>query len=435
MDVLKLPKNFLIGTSTSPIQIEGGDISSNWHKWCDYNHIKDGSHCSNANDHWNRYENDLKLLEKINVNTYRLGIEWSRIEPREGMFDKEAIAQYRDEILKLKEMKIKPLITLHHFSNPLWVENKGDWENSEIVNYYLRYIEFIVSHLGDLITDWITFNEPCVYLLAGHLIGIWPPGKKEIKSFFKGMNNIITAHIKGYKKIHSIRRKFNFSGETKVGFSKHIRCFESNKNNILNNMLTRLIDYLFHDLIMEGMSKGKYKFPIGFGRYPLDKGKYYDFLAINYYSRDILEFNIMKKPFIIRKTVKTSKKNDLGWEIYPKGLFKICKKYYNKYKMDIYITENGICDNTDKKRIQFIYDHLKEIEKLINEGIPIKGYYYWTFIDNFEWLEGESARFGLVYNNFKNQDRTMKRSGEFFSKVCKDKKITENMMKSYNIKP
>jgi beta-glucosidase len=435
MEGFKLPKDFLMGSATAALQIEGGDRNNNWYRWCEEGNIKDGTHCINANDHWNRYEDDIAIMKELNHDTYRMGLEWSRIEPKEGIFSEEGIKHYRNEIRKLKENNIRPLVTLHHFSHPLWLEDMEGWENPKVVKYYKRYVEFVVNRLGDLVSDWITINEPNVFLVGGYIDGIWPPGKQSIGSMLKAMKNMIKAHIEGYKTIHRVRKERGFDGDTLVGVANHLRVFEAENNKVTNKIPARLIDYFFHTVILEGMTKGRFKLPIGVGHYPLKEGRYYDFIGINYYSRDIIKFSLnISRMFGETKVKDDAEVNDLGWEIYPEGLYRICKKYYGKYNAPIFITENGICDEKDEKRPKFIYDHLKQISRLIEEGIPVQRYYHWTLIDNFEWIEGENARFGLVHNDFKTQKRTIRNSGRFYGEICKYKAITEDMIERYILK-
>ncbi|ACL69240.1 glycoside hydrolase family 1 protein [Halothermothrix orenii] len=429
---LKLPQDLLLGAATSALQIEGGDKNNNWYQWCEEGHIKDGSHCLNANDHWNRYREDIELIKKLGLETYRMGLEWSRIEHQPGKFSKEGIEHYRDEITLLLENGVVPLVTLHHFSHPLWLVNKGGWGNKKVVDYFKRYTEYVVENLGDLVSDWITINEPNVFLYNGYVEGIWPPGKNNIFSMFRAMKNMIKAHIVSYKTIHQVRSKHNFEGETRVGVANHVRLFDPAGNKKIHGIPARLLDYFFHRLVMEGMARGKFMFPIGTGGHPLGEGRYYDFIGINYYTRDIIKFTLNPASLFARMEVKEgADTSDLGWEIYPVGLKRVCRKYYEEYQAPVFITENGICDKGDTKRGHFIYDHLKEVVKLINEGIPVERYYYWTLIDNFEWIEGESARFGLIHNDFKTQKRSIRISGYFYGKICKTKEITPEMERIY----
>jgi len=430
MMVLKrfvLPENFLMGTATASVQIEGGDKNNTWYKWCEEGRIKDGSHCITACDHWNRVEEDTELLKELNVNTHRMSLEWSRIEPKPGVFSNEAIEHYRYEIELLIKNGIIPFVTLHHFSEPLWFDELGGWTKEENSRYFLEYTQYVVEKLGDLVSDWVTFNEPNVYTKFGYIFGLWPPGKRSLIRSFKVYTELINTHIKAYEIIHRVRNSMGFKGKTKVGFAMHIRVFCG--ISATGKMIAKLVDYLFHELYLEGMVRGRFKFPLSKKGYKCRKGTYVDFIGINYYTRNIVEFELNPSNlFHNLRCDNRLEKNDLGWDIYPEGIYMVCKKYYERYKLPIYITENGISDKNDTKRPGFIADHLAYVAKAIAEGIDIQRYYHWTLMDNFEWLEGESAYFGLYHCNFKDQKRTIRPSGKLYSLICKEKKLTEEML-------
>lgn len=421
-----------MGSATAATQIEGGDRNNTWFRWCETGHIHDASHCLRAADHWNRYSDDIRLMKDLNHDTYRMGLEWSRIEPAPETFNLAAIEHYRDEIMALQQNGIKPLVTLHHFSNPLWLEDAGGWENPDAVIHFIRYTRYVLEHLGDLVSDWVTINEPNVFLIYGYVRGIWPPGKKDIGSMFKAMRHVVTAHIQSYRAIHQIRTGKNFPGRTLVGVAHHLRVFDPENDQWLNRIPARLTRYLFQELFLSSMATGRFGFPLGFGQYPAGKGRFYDFIGINYYSRDMVRFKLDPgNMFGALKVNEEAETNDLGWEIYPEGLYRLCKRYYSIYQAPIFITENGICDAADSKRARFMYDHLVQIARLIGEGIPVDRYYHWSLLDNFEWLEGESARFGLVANDFETQDRIIRPSGRFYGEICREKAVTQEMIKEY----
>lgn len=430
MEEIKLPDYFLLGTSTSALQIEGGDSNNSWYRWAEEGNIKDGTHCVDAVNHWNMVDEDIEIMKALNCNTYRMGIEWSRIEPERGHFSKEAIDRYRWEIEKLIEAGIKPLVTLHHFSNPLWFEDSGGWLNKDCIDLFERYTEFVLTYIGDLVSDWITINEPNVYLINGYIFGIWPPGKKSTKLYFKGARNMILAHIKSYKKIHEVRDGMK-AKDTMVGVSNHIRIFDPKKETFLDKWVCKKYDEFFQDIFITGMTEGKLTWPIGQG-YPLGKGVYFDFFGVNYYSRDIISFIPRISSIFGNIEVKAGAlKNDLGWEIYPEGIYRVCKKYYERFNVPIFITENGICDKRDSYRIKFIYDHLYNIKRLIDDGVDVKRYYHWTLLDNFEWIEGLNAKFGLVGVYPKTNERIIKKSGSFYGEICKNKGVTKKTIDKY----
>jgi beta-glucosidase len=433
MEQFQLPKNFFMGSATSAFQIEGGDQNNTWYRWClSPGRIHDGSNCIRAIDHWNRYPEDIQIMKELHHDIYRMGLEWSRIEPERGKFNEAAISHYRDEISLLLQNGIKPLVTIHHFSNPLWFEDMGGWESTDAVMLFTRYTRYVVEGLGDLVSDWITINEPSVFLIYGYAYGTWPPGKTNIMSMLKAARNMVKAHIQSYREIHQIRAQKQFVGKTMVGAAHHLRIFDPEGDKLQNKIPAKLIQYMSQDMFLKSMAYGKLVFPLGFGNYPLGRGKFFDFLGINYYSRDMVRLAFDPANMFGKLLVKENAPvNELGWEIYPEGLFRLCRKYYAQYQTPIYITENGICDGHDTMRAKFIYDHLQQIARLIHDGVPVERYYHWTLIDNFELADGESGRFGLIANDFETQKRTIRKSGRFYGEICERKAVTAEMIEKY----
>jgi beta-glucosidase len=212
----------------------------------------------------------------------------------------------------------------------------------------------------------------------------------------------------------------------------HLRVFAPGRDRLTDKWICALFDRLFHQFFITGMSEGRLLFPVGRG-YPFGRGNFQDFFGINYYSRDMLYFKPgnIGQLFGERKTNPDAARNDLGWEIYPQGLYDLCRKYFNRFAQPIYILENGTCDGTDAFRGRYIYDHLQQVKRLIQDGIDIQRYYHWTLMDNFEWAEGLSARFGLVEVNYDTQQRSIRNSGHFYSDICRQRRITEEMISRY----
>ncbi len=419
----KIPSHWKLGVATAATHIEGGEQFNNWYRWSEQGKIKDGSHVKVACDHINRMEEDVKLIEDLHCDTYRMGLEWSRIEPEEGKFSKEGIEIYRKEIELLREKKIEPLITLWHFSNPIWFEDDGGWVSKKSVPRFLRYVRFVMEHLADVVDEWITINEPNVYLFFAYFEGIWPPGKKgNIRSFLNGAHHMIKAHQDAYVAIHHHYAEQGYKSP-RVGVAHHLRIFDPADHRKLTQIAVKLINRVFQGMFLEGMTTGKSLFPLLLKR-PRSMQVFADFMGVNYYSRDMVRGVI--NPLILfgeRFVAKGSKTNDLGWEIYPEGLKKICKEVYQKYRLPIYITENGVCDQDDKYRQTFIYEHLQQLVEAETEGVDIRRYYHWSLLDNLEWAEGQSARFGLYYNDFESQQRMLRKSGEYFGQICETKTL------------
>jgi beta-glucosidase len=411
----KLPKDLLLGCATAATQIEGGDKNNSWYEWSAQGKIKENGTTLRANNHWELYEDDVKLMAQMGMECYRLGVEWSRIEPSRGEFKSEAIAHYRRELELLLKYNIRPLLTLHHFSNPLWFEKMGAFTSPESVKIFTEFVHYVVENVKDLCQDYVTINEPNVYVTNGYVFGVWPPAEKSIWKGMRVFKYMALSHISAYKEIHQICEN------AKVGFANHLRIFVPyGSKNLFEILSAKLMRYLFQGAITKSMATGKLQFPIGVTA-PLGKGKYYDFIGINYYTRSAVRR-------LTNSVLPNRPVNDLGWDIYPEGLTQLVKDQYEKYKAPVWITENGTCDKKDSFRADYIYNHLKQIA---DNNLPVERYYHWTFMDNFEWLEGETAPFGLVKCDFETQKRTVRKSGEFYSEIIKEKQVSQEMIDQY----
>lgn len=420
----KLKENLLLGTATAATQIEGGDKNNNWYRFAEEGKVDDKTSPYRADDHYNLWREDIDLMADIGLEIYRFGIEWSRIEPERDVFDESVLAHYREEIEYMRSKGIRPMLTLHHFTNPLWFEDMGAWAHKDSADIFLAFAERVVDYLGDIVDDYITINEPNVYNLNSFFYGIWPPEHKSLSEFVKVFSNMTASHVRAYNMIHQKREKMGKSREqTLVSFANHLRVFEpENRKSLWHKICAGFTSYMFQDAITEAMMTGKCRFPV-MKRKGVKKGKYYDFIGINYYSRSTVSG-------IADGTREDAYHNDLGWEIYHDGLIELSNKLSAKYGREypVFITENGTCDNTDTFRPRFIYDQLKAISETDNR---IERYYHWSFTDNFEWREGESARFGIVHVNYETQERTVKNSGKLYSSVIKNKGVTDEAYSTF----
>ncbi|MBR5144157.1 MAG: glycoside hydrolase family 1 protein [Clostridia bacterium] len=419
-----LKEGLLLGTATAATQIEGGDENNSWARFAAEGKVNDKTSPTRACDHYNRWREDIDLMAEMGMQIYRLGIEWSRIEPTQGNYDYEALDHYRKEIEYMKEKGIKPLLTLHHFTNPLWFEDMGGWTSPESVEIFADFVEEVMEHLGDIVDEYITINEPNVYCLNGYFYGIWPPEQKSIVAYCKALSNMAAAHIKAYQLIHNARADMGKSREeTLVSFANHLRVFVPKKySNPWYRFCARFMEHMFQTAITDAMMSGKCTFPI-LRRPEIEPGRYFDFIGINYYSRSTVSG-------INDGTPDGCDKNDLGWEIYHDGLIDLANYLSMQYgeEYPIFVTENGTCDNNDSFRPRFIYDQLKLISELDNR---IERYYHWSFVDNFEWREGESARFGIVHVDYETQKRSVKNSGKLYSDIIKNQGVTDEAYAAY----
>jgi len=415
MKRIKFPNNFLWGSATSAHQVEGGNLNS-WSEWEKENAerlargaknkyarwqvnrfpkmLKSENYISGrACDHYNCYEEDFDIAKKLNHNAHRFSIEWSRIEPEEGKFDEKEIEHYRKVLQALRERGIEPFVTLRHWTNPIWLADDDGELNKKFAFYFARYARFVVEQLGDLVGFWITLNEPTSVIVNSYTQGVWPPQKRNLLSVLKVYKNLARAHNYAYNEIHKI------SPKAKIGFANVLTFFEVYDKNLVLDKITVKIAKYFGNKKFLNLTKDRH-----------------DFLTAQYYFHNRLKF-----PGKIKNENK--KVSDLGWEIYPKGIYHILKDL-QKYNLPIYITENGLADADDTNREKFIKEHLYWIDKAMQEGVNVQGYFYWSLLDNFEWDKGFWPRFGLVEVNFETMKRKIRESAIEYAKICKEGKFS-----------
>jgi beta-glucosidase len=406
------PKDFLWGAATSAHQVEGG-TKNNWTQWEKENAErlareakkkwqpwqqekfpemleKENYISGQACDHYNRYAEDFDLAKAGGHNAHRFSLEWSRIEPEKGKFDEKEIEHYRNVILALRERGMEPFVTLWHWTEPIWFNEQGGWTNKKSIEYFVRFVEKVVSEYKDIVKFWIVMNEPNVGLGFGYFLGTQPPAQKNPFLFIKAYFNLLSAHKKAYAEIHKI-----------------------NPEALVGNALSFMV---YQSSFWLPIAKMLVFFPEYFSKYFARKTMpCVDFIGCNYYKN----FNIsLRKEKLSKKEI-----NDLGWSIYPKGIYDSVMSL-KKYNLPIYITENGLADADDSKRPQYIKDHLTWLHKAIEEGVNVKGYFHWSLLDNFEFpdVRGFWPRFGLVEVDFKTLERKPRQSFYVYQDIIKNNK-------------
>lgn len=397
---LRFLLGFLWGTATSAHQVEGDNIHNDWWVWEKAGKNKpSGKAC----DQYHLYEKDFDLVKSINNNAHRLSIEWSRIEPEEGKWNQNEVEHYRKVFQALKERNLKIMLTLHHFTNPIWFAKKGGWENPESIKYFSRFTEKIAKEYGQDIDFWITINEPVLYAFKSFFEGDWPPGKKSFTSYWRVLRNLRKAHIKAYKILHD-------HGQTKVGIAQNVVSFPIRpRYSFFRAVMLPIIAYFWNHWIFKKTRK------------------YHDFIGLNYYFHYRLSLTLKGIRLTDPKRLKLET-SEMGWEIYPRGLKKTVLNF-RKFNLPIYITENGIATSDENQRIRFLVSYLAQLNQAIKEGADIRGYFYWSLLDNFEWTWGLGPRFGLVKVDFQTQQREITPAGKIYRRICANNAITQDLKK------
>ena len=409
----RFPENFYWGSATSAHQVEGGNVND-WSVWekasadrlakeaerkfgylPNWPEIKEQAQnpknyiSGRACEHYNRYEEDFDIAKSLRHNAHRFSIEWSRIEPEEGKWDEKEIEHYRQVVRALRSRGLEPFVTLWHWPVPLWLRDKGGVKSKSFPENFARYAEQMAKELPD-IRFWITLNEPEIYSASAYLKGVWPPQKRCLKSYWRVTKNLIHAHRLAFDVIKKIMPN------AKVGIAKNNIYFEPYQNKFINRLLKKLIDWLWNFYFLDKISDRQ------------------DFIGLNHYFHNRIDYGFNKN--------ENKKTSDMGWELYPEGIYHVLKNL-KKYGKPVYITENGLADARDINREWFIKESLKNIRKAIREGVDVRGYFYWSLLDNFEWDKGFWPRFGLVEIDYKTMERKIRPSARAYAEICKNNSL------------
>jgi beta-glucosidase len=416
MNVDRFPPDFLWGTATAAHQVEGGNHLNDWWAWEQVpGHIRNGDRSDPACDHYRRFVDDFDLLKRLHQNAHRLSLEWSRIEPAPGHFAPEAIAHYAEVLQALRARGLRPLVTLHHFTNPTWIAKAGGWEAPETAERFAQYADRVMAELGGLADDWITINEPTVVAYQGFFKGEWPPGTRDLGATVRVLVTMLRAHWLAYERMK--RRR----GDIRIGLAHHLRIFDPARRFApQDRVVAAAFQRVFNETVLRSLRQGRLAFPLTRAGRASGPAASQDFIGLNYYTRELIRFNRrygaeLFGQRIIRPNVPRS---ELDWEIYPQGLYRVLIGL-RRERLPILITENGIADGSDALRPQFLIGHARAMLAAIREGVALKGYFHWTCFDNFEWAEGYSAKFGLIANDPAQQDRRLRQSARLYAEICR----------------
>lgn len=408
----RFPDGFLWGTATAAHQVEGDNRLNDWWAWEQVpGHIRNGDRSGEANDHYRRFDADFRLLAELSQNAHRFSLEWSRIEPVAGQFSTQAIDHYRQVLQSLRAHGLEPLVTLHHFTNPVWFSQQGSWESADAPAHFARYVARVVTDLGDLARFWLTINEPTVVAYQGYLKGDWPPGRRSLSTAGRVLGNLIRAHWLAFEQIKAR------APQSQVGLAHHVRLFDPDRRWApLDRMVAILYNRLFNQGVLGALQAGQLTwFQRRFSARADGPRQSQDFIGLNYYTRDRLRFHPRNRAefFASRVIPPGAPRSDLGWEVYPDGMHRTLAGLAAA-RLPIYITENGIADADDHLRPAFLVDHLRAVLRAITDGAPVRGYFHWTSFDNFEWAEGYTAKFGLM-----DRDRRLRPSARLYAQICR----------------
>jgi beta-glucosidase len=410
-----LPADFLLGTATASHQVEGGN-DNDWTDWergahpDSAPHIKDRTLSGAACDSWNRFDDDLACMQTLGANAYRMSVEWSRLEPAEGAWNEAAADRYLAWATRLREAGITPMVTLHHFTLPRWVATQGGWMSDRTIDLAAAFAGRVARRLGGAVDLWCTINEPNVLMTMSYLKGIWPPGMQDQRIAAAVFARLMKAHARMAQAVHENDKK-DADGDghaTRIGIAHHVRIFQPATRSPMDKLVSGFMDALFNQALIDAHLHGRVQLTVP-GAVDIDEAVpglagSYDYLGINYYGRDHVAADL-GDPSLSRQFVPEDRPvSDLGWDIYPEGLYRVLKRY-GSLGLPIYVTENGIADRNGMSRPAFLRAHFDALVRAAREGVPVKGYFHWSLLDNFEWAEGYEPRFGLFRVDYDSPDK------------------------------
>jgi beta-glucosidase len=423
------PRGFLWGTATASHQVEGNNTNNNWWAWeQEPGRILQGHKSGLACDWWGgRWREDLDRAAAGGQNAHRLSIEWSRIQPAPERWDEDALDRYREIMRGLHERGMIPMVTLHHFSDPLWLTEMGGWENDLVVEYFEKYTRKVVEGLKEYASLWVTINEPNVYALSGYILGDFPGGKQDFRAALRVLENMLRSHAAAYRVIHTLQPA------ARVGVAINYRGFQPAKSWFPPDSLAAwLQSRTFNDLFPRALRDGMMGLPLLRKRIPEAKGTQ-DFIGINYYTKDRVSFNLLKyqELFGRRFYPPNADLSDTGFIANePTGMFEALK-WGLQFNVPIFVTENGVEDSDDHLRPRYLAQHLHQVWRGVNFNWPVRGYFQWTLVDNFEWERGWTQRFGLWELDLETHARRKRRSADLYAEICRENGLSSEMVAKY----
>ncbi len=431
--LLKTPDGFLWGVATAAHQNEGDNTANQWALWEQRpGRVYAGQRSGRALGWWDleTAAADFDRAAELGLNSLRLSVEWSRIEPEQGVFDPSALAKYREMVGLLLARGLEPMVTLHHFTDPLWLTALGGWENPEVERYFVRFVERVVDALGDRVWLWCTINEPLVYAHEGFLSGGFPPAVKSLRRALRVLRRMVLAHGRAYRAIHRLQNN------ARVGLVHHYRVFRpANPDSPSDRAAAALLDQVANRSILEAIARGRLMPLLGLGQQVSYLGDTCDYIGMNYYT-SVCVVSDARRPhtLFVRQffdpAAERSDTTPLGepyGAVDPHGLY-LALKQTAAYGKPIYITENGLPDADDDLRPRFIATHLAEAWRAVQEGVDLRGYYHWTLVDNFEWAAGWSLKFGLYELDLETGRRIPRASAGIYRRIVEANGVPQALL-------
>ena len=410
----------MLGCASAGHQVEGG-LHDDWAEM-ERDHparIRDGSDATVACDHYRRYREDLEMLAGMHHSAHRFSVEWSRIEPREGVFDPGALRHYSDVVATCRALGIEPVVTLQHFTLPAWLAEKGGVLCDDAPRLFARYAALCAETFGARVRWWITINEPGVLAVFGYLYGEWPPLVQSMRGCLDAMGGMARMHAAATSAVRSVASRHGWA--THISVAHHERPMRAlRERSLTDRAATVLPNFIFNRWFLRACTTGRLLPPVGIGTVVPGLRGSLDYLALNYYCEERVRFNPRNLRGLMADATTPAglPLSSFGWTIDPGGLTRAIARLWQQFALPILITENGVADEDDELRPAFIVDHLNAVCDAMALGADVRGYLHWTATDNFEWAEGFGKRFGLVAVDRETLQRTPKPSAAVLAEIC-----------------
>jgi len=426
---IHFPAGFLWGTATASHQVEGGNTNNNWYQWETLGGKIKNDHKSGLACNWwgGKWKEDLDRAAETGQNSHRMSIEWSRIQPAPDRWDEDALEHYRQIIRGMLDRKLVPMVTLHHFTDPLWLTEMGGWETDAVVPLFEAFVKKVVEALKDYVTLWVTINEPNVYIWGGYMGAGFPPGKNDMNLGLQVMANMLRGHAAAYRAIHAIQP------DARVGFALNYRDLQPARPGFPPDAwMAGIQSKIYNNTFAWAIKTGKLNAVFKKIAIPEAKGTQ-DYLGINYYSGDLVKFDLSasSEMFGRRSTPPGAEMSETGFIAnVPEGIFRALD-WARQFDVPLMVTENGVEDSDDHLRPQYLVEHLEQVWRAANYNYRVEGYFHWSLVDNFEWERGWTQRFGLWGLDRDTQARIRRPSASLYEAICRENGISYEMLERW----
>ncbi|MGD0834414.1 MAG: glycoside hydrolase family 1 protein [Candidatus Dormibacteria bacterium] len=420
----RIPEGFLLGTASAAHQVEGGL----WNDWMrmerqDPWRIKDGSSAAAAIDHLHRYREDLEMLAGLGQNAQRFSIEWARVEPEPGRFDAAALRHYADVVATCRRLGMEPVVTLHHFTLPVWLADRGGLLDRAAPGLFARYAAVCAEFLGDAVRWWVTINEPNVLAAVAYSAGQWPPHRRSPVAAMRAQAALLRMHVAATRALRDVATRRGH--RVMVSIAHHERPFRPLPGSAAARLAAPLPHYLFNRWFLRSCATGRLLPPVGGGQHLPGLAGSLDYLGVNFYTEERVRFDprAYTTLFVSPQPDPSVPRSAAGWAIDPDAFRRVLTDLWREFHLPLLVTENGVADEDDELRPAYITDHLRAAMEAVREGADLRGYLYWTGFDNFEWLDGYAMRFGLIAVDRATLERRPKRSAAVYAEICRSRVI------------